>query len=150
MNLFNVLDPSVVADGTNATVVVTADSRLVDLPLAKVCATQAYWLRGLAYFVMIVWCCLGFVIFVTSKQSLSGLRAIVSKRAPPPPLRPTRRDRLAGQCVLFGVFNLVCFVIMAFFSTVRIFSAPRERSYGGWGDACASNNQTALRELGLA
>ena len=46
----------------------------VHLPLLGVCETMASWRMGTAIFAGLCIFCLGFVIFVTSAQSLSGLR----------------------------------------------------------------------------
>lgn len=67
-----VIDPSVIG-GDNATLV-AADPLDVHLPLRNVCKMRARSSLGFLYFVMITAFCLGFVIFGTSAQSLTGLR----------------------------------------------------------------------------
>lgn len=158
MTQWRVLDPSAapadVADELVAGVAVV-DPRNVDLPLPKVCYVQAYWQRGLFFFSCIMCGCLSFVIFVTSKQSLAGLRHFVG--GPPPPPRPTKRDRLLGQALLFLLFLLVCVCIMLFFAFTPLYSQAypdqgpnRPRNTTGWLDACNAYDETALRLLGIA
>ena len=156
MSVFGVLDPSLEPDSASAA---SADANAtsgvvdpfdLDLPLPTVCVTQRDWLRGLGIFVLVVGGCLGFVVFVTSKQSLSGLKHLVSKRAPPPPLRPTRRDRLLGQCCLFGLFCLVCVAIITFFATVHLWQHGTGRARRTVHvDACSSVDEAALRAMGI-
>jgi len=72
----------------------------VHLPLADVCMTQAKASTGVGIFFAIVIFCLGFVIFVTSAQSLSGLRdacccccGSCGSAKPPPSARPALQGR---------------------------------------------------------
>ena len=67
---YNVVDPS--KPPSNDTHV-KPDADLFDLPLPGVCDTVVRWRRGAGVFVMIASGCLGFVIFATSKQTLSGV-----------------------------------------------------------------------------
>ena len=67
---YNVVDPS--KPPSNDTHV-KPDADLFDLPLQGVCDTVVRWRRGAGVFVMIASGCLSFVIFATSKQTLSGV-----------------------------------------------------------------------------
>ena len=139
MNVYNVLAPSQTPDAASATATSQTDPYDMSLPLPHVCATSAYWMHGLLAFTVICLGCLGFVIFVTSKQSLSGLRHLV-RGGVPPPARPTPRDRLLGKCMLFAIFGVVCALILLFFATVPLYShgtgTPRDEA--AWQAACAS------------
>ena len=139
MNVYNVLDPSKIPEATTGGNSTKADPFNMNLPLPQVCATALYWKHGLAAFSIICFSCLSFVIFVTSKQSLSGLRHLV-RGGVPPPARPTPRDRLLGKCMLFAIFGVVCALILLFFATVPLYShgtgTPRDEA--AWQAACAS------------
>ena len=119
------------------------------------CNTSSDWLEGAAVFVLIAVCCLGFVVFGTSKQSLSGLKHLFLKGPPPgrelapydeflgkvlcffsglprPPtyhLLPTTHPHLCPltKVVLFLAFLLLTGVIMLFFAVVPLYSATGER-----------------------
>jgi len=123
------------------------------LPLPRVCETVARWSQGAGVFTVIATLCLGFVIFVTSKQTLSGLKHIFC-RGPPPPDSPTRADYMLGKMVLFVCFLVLTGAIMLFFATVPLYSAGEARrpTIGGrdWVDACMSNDVVALEEMGLS
>ena len=151
MSLYGVLDPSL-APTANASHVAT-DSRPLDTsrPLPAVCVTISYWGQGLLIFTIICSGCLGFVIFVTSKQSLSGLRFIVRPNGPPPPLRPTARDKLLGKCALFGIFFGVCALILAFFAFVPFYTngTGATRNTADWQAACDAVDRAELRRMGL-
>ena len=68
------------------------------------CSTSSDWLEGAAIFVLIAVCCLGFVVFGTSKQSLSGLKHLFLK-GPPPGRELAPYDELLGKvwCFLPGL-----------------------------------------------
>ena len=113
------------------------------------CNTSSDWLEGAAVFVLIAVCCLGFVVFGTSKQSLSGLKHLFLKGPPPgrelapydeflgkvlcffsglprPPtyhLLPTTHPHLCllTKVVLFLAFLLLTGVIMLFFAVVPLY-----------------------------
>jgi len=146
MNVYNVLDPSIApaapTSGSNWT---KPDPFNMNLPLSQVCATTAYWKHGLVFFIIICFSCLNFVIFVTSKQSFSGLRHLV--RGPPPPARPTKGDFLLGKLALFFIFFCVCALILLFFAVVPLYShgtgAPRDEA--AYQEACAPD----FRRLGI-
>ena len=94
------------------------------------------WQSGALVFSAIAVSCLGFVIFVTSKQPLSGLRQVVGG-GPPPPARPTRADALLGKLLLFAIFLLVTLLIILLFAFTPFYAA------GG------SRNTTAVRVAGV-
>ena len=143
-----VMDPSVAAPVTNATVV--ADPRDTHLPLRGVCETQLRWMRGALIFTLICTGCLGFVIFFTGKQSLSGLRRVV-RCAELPAVPAARLDLLLGKLVLFVVFNGASLAIILLFTFTPIYSAGGEaRNRTAWGDACDANDELALAALGLS
>ena len=164
MSMYGALDPSLTAEQrarTNATV---ADPLDLHLPLPRVCAVQAWWRAGLMWFILVCCSCLGFVIFVTSKQTLSGLRALVQRRAPKPPPEPASKeaalrarllDLILGQLLLFFIFFGVCVLIMLFFSFVNylpytVHADERPRRSAAWADACAANDEDALARFGLS
>ena len=130
MHEYDVLDPSIRGNQTVGGAAMQ-DPHDTGLPLPRVCYVQEYWLRGLALFGLICGCCLGFVIFVTSRQTLSGLRHLVG-RGPPPPLIPDARDRMLGKIVLFVIFELVCATILLLFAVLPIFTG----SGGSRGPTC--------------
>jgi len=108
--------------------------------------------QGLLLLMAICSFCLGFVIFVTSKQSYSGLRHHF-RGGPPPPPRPSRADRLKGQCCLFGTFFVICTIIMLFFTLVPLqveFAQTAPRNDEAWRAACDSNDVAALAQFGLS
>lgn len=71
-------------------------------------------------------CCLGFVVFGTSKQSLSGLKHVFLK-GPPPGRELAPHDQLLGKIVLFFAFLSLTGIIMLFFSVVPLYRAKGER-----------------------
>lgn len=152
-----ILDPKAAITKSN----VTADQSNYNLPLPGVCATQANWRAGAALFSLIAIGSLGFVIFVTSRQSLAalledcGCGCCTSKPTPsvPPEARlshASRRQLWLGKCVLFALYVLICLLIMVFFTFTPIFSAGKERDTTGWGEACEEDNKLALAKLGLS
>lgn len=127
-----------------------------DVPLPGVCATKKQWRQGAAVFFGIAVFCLAFVIFATSKQSLSGLKAVFCKGARPVS-EPSQGDRLAGKVCLFLLFMCLTGLIMLFFSVVPFYSAGRERRLNNtlgedWKTPCEADtfNKTALYLLGIA
>lgn len=142
-----VMDPSVATPATNATVV--ADPQDAHLPLSGVCATQARWFRGAVTFGSVCAGCLGFVIFATGKQSLSGLRRVACCCAPPA-TPPARLDLLLGKLALFLIFNGISFAIIFLFTFTPIYSAGEPRNRTAWGEACDANDEQALAALGLS
>jgi len=89
---YDVLDPSNHAVEHNRSVV--ANYSDTTLPLRDVCETQARAAIGYAIFFGLVAFCLAFVIFGTSAQSLSGLRAMCCCGAP---VHTTGKGRLSAQ-----------------------------------------------------
>lgn len=67
-----VIDPSII--GADSSAAPTPDPLDVHLPLRNVCKMRARSSLGFLYFVGVTAFCLGFVIFGTSAQSLTGLR----------------------------------------------------------------------------
>ena len=116
------------------------------------------WASGALIFTGVSAGCLGFVIFATSRQSLSGLRTLVGGAEPP--ARPSRTDRLLGKLVLFVVFLGVTTLIILLFTFARFYQAPGARNATtvspttgeavDWAALCEANDAAALAALGLS
>ena len=149
---YGVLDPSRPKTAINSTLLSNISFAATDYhpPIQLVCGVQAFWLRGLLFFLSIMFGCLAFTIFVTSKQSYSGLKHIVGGE-PPPPI-PTWRDRLLGQSILFLIFSLFCLLILITFAFMPLYPNSRlsvARNTEHWGEACEANDVVVLASMSL-
>lgn len=150
------------------------------LPLKGVCLKLSKTTRGACIFAGISLFCLAFVIFATSAQSLSGLRAAccccsgkalvgsrrrISVRNPSPvsrdnlavPIkeRDNTADRIKGQCCLFFLFAIATFGIILAFAYIPFYRAePLKRGMvrddALWREACTKYDTIELRRLGLS
>lgn len=144
LNSAGVIDPSTdIVDSTNS----SADD--ISLPLRGVCFTQSRFARGLGVFVLISAGSLAFVIFITSRQTVAGLRSACGRPTPLPAV-PSRADLLKCQLILYSVSLLVVVVVVIFFSFVPFYSHDGERQTDGWQDACTNYDKEALAALGLS
>jgi len=115
-------------------------------PLAGVCETQSLvWRGGFVLFGVVVGC-LGFVIFMTSQQTLTGLQKTCScccrtcQRETPPCLAT---DRLQGKLVLFAIYSFICFIVVIFFGAVPMYYEDGTRDKP-WAEACANYDKAVL------
>lgn len=130
------------------------------------CETRRDWFTGLILFGTITVICLSVVIFGTSAQSLSGLKAqfcAPSQReaaaddgapllraranapmvdldgnAQPVPEKVDAADRVKGKVMLFVVYTLLTFLVVLFMAFVPIKSAGRPRDMALVQSVCDS------------
>lgn len=157
------IDPSQSAAPNSTLATGTRDYQNTHLPLKGVCHTNSLFGRGLAVFFGIATVSLGFVIFVTSKQTLTGLKAVA--RCKEPTRRPTLArggsadqqsegprdawDNFKGKCALFVTFYFVTLFFVAFFAIVPFYHEEGTRETATWKAACDANDAAALQALGL-
>lgn len=118
---FNSIDPAVTSGG--ATSIDTSAFMDHHLRLKGVCETLETFPRGFGIFVAIVICCFAFVIFVTSAQTMSGLKEACpcGKSAPEAESKP-QEGSLKVKFILFTLYVSVVFAIVLFFTVVPLWS----------------------------
>jgi len=149
LQMGGVIDPParVSATDVNATDLYAADTYA---PLHGVCQTMAHWKEGLLLFVAIAAGCLGFVIFVTSRQKLREVLRMLSLFPCCCSRLGCARGKLSGKgsrfgsrlsrgaqsllakTILFAVAFVAVLAILLFFFAVPLWStsATRETSCG--------------------
>ena len=168
LQVFGVVDPSVLE---NVNVTTPIDPFDVHRPLPNVCYTKALVYRGAAVLSLIVFGSIGFVVFATSRQTLSELRrkclcccgagdgslrkvtptsdtADGSKTNRNSP-RVDQSDLWRGKIALFILFGSLTFFIVTFFAFVPFYSTDETRRTAGWKDVCDRGDYYELRDMGL-
>lgn len=164
LQVYEVVDPSILDDvnGTDTSQFVFDTHR----PLPGVCYTKGIFKKGLAVLTIAVVGCIGFVVFVTSKQTLTGLKqmfsfVIPSNTAVSPVGESDRdnvrsqttydeRDHTYGKIALFFAFVLLSILIVVFFSVVPFYAENGTRNTTGWYDVCQRYVKHDRRSLSLS
>eukprot|EP00940_MAST-03C_sp_MAST-3C-sp2_P001604 g1604.t1 len=163
LQLFGVVDPSILHT-VNATNVAEVDIFDVHRPLRGVCATKALFYRGALVLTGVIVLSIGFVVFVTSKQTLSELRnmfrctdrtrsASGAKVSPATSSDVTTMtdatDRMHGKIALFLIYNFLTLLIVLFFTYVPFYSEGGVRNTESWEDVCDRADPDELASMGL-
>mmetsp|Transcript_40149 Transcript_40149/g.78904 ORF Transcript_40149/g.78904 Transcript_40149/m.78904 type:complete len:415 (+) Transcript_40149:25-1269(+) len=123
---YGVADPSNLSSNNKTDLQSDPMWQNTSLRLSGVCETYAKTGRGLFILAFIVFFCLGFVIFVTSKQTFHGLKvACCRNKDITEPYDP--RSRLKAKTFLFVLYVIIVMLVVATFSFVPFWSAPGKR-----------------------
>ena len=157
LQVYEVVDPSVLeAVNTTDTTDYTFDT---NRPLIGVCYTRSLFLRGLGILFLIVCGCVGFVVFVTSRQTLSGLCGVCCGRKArigascgsnsSEQDSSNRTDLMMGKLALFLIYVSISIFIVMFFAIVPLYHEGGSRNETGWGEICDRGDYDELRAAGL-
>lgn len=132
---FGVADPSIVTM-SNSTFLSPEEMAFMDttMRLRGVCETEKRFLRGLAVFVGMMVFNIGFVIFVTSKQTMAGLCITCGRKNYGAALEREntdaavrKRSSLKLKVLLFVIYLFACLCIVLLFTLVPFWSAGKPR-----------------------
>jgi len=159
LQLYEVVDPSILETiNTTDTTDYTFDT---SRPLKGVCYTKSLFPKGLAILFLIVSGCVGFVVFVTSRQTLSGLLSVCCSRQSRVYDRSSssssssssdsgyRNDLMMGKIVLFLFYVAISIIIVMFFAVVPLYHESGTRNETGWIEICDRGDYDELRAAGL-
>ena len=159
LQVYEVVDPSVLeAVNTTETNDYTFDT---NRPLKGVCYTKSLFSRGLGILFIIVCGCVGFVVFVTSRQTLSGLRSMCCTRTSRVGSgnsgssnstgidSSNRTDLIMGRLALFVIYVSISIFIVMFFAIVPLYNEGGTRNETGWIEICDRGDFDELRAAGL-
>lgn len=129
LQAYGIADPS--EDGSLASNITTNDMATLSnfhLKLKGVCDTEKRFFHGFCILIAVIVGCLGFVIFVTSKQTTKGLKASCGccKKDDKEELGGPQEEAgsLKVKLLLFLIYGACCCGVLAFFSLIPIFPAP--------------------------
>jgi len=129
LQAYGIADPS--EDGSLSSNATTNDMAALSnfhLKLKGVCETEKRFFRGICILFAIIVGCLGFVIFVTSKQTVNGLKASCGccKKDDTEELDGSEEEAgsIKVKLLLFLIYGCCCCGVLAFFSLIPLFSAP--------------------------
>ena len=163
LQVYEVVDPSILETvNTTDTNDYTFDT---NRPLKGVCYTKSLFPRGLGILFLIVCGCVGFVVFVTSRQTLSGLCGVCcgrkaarietscgsssSSNSEQQQDSSYRTDLMMGKFVLFLIYVSISIFIVMFFAIVPLYHQGGSRNETGWSEICDRGDFDELRAAGL-